>query len=82
MNEVVHATVDGCGVARKREDMNGSRWRGRRRGVEERGGLARWKDIDSKRARRRGERERGRERRRERKTEKGKPRRIPRYHDN
>lgn len=69
MNEVVHATVDGCGVARKREDMNGSRRRGRRRGVEERGGLARWKDIDSKRARRRGERERKRETEREKDRE-------------
>lgn len=69
MNEVVHATVDGCGVARKREDMNGSRRRGRRRGVEERGGLARWKDIDSKRARRRGERGRERETEREKDRE-------------
>lgn len=47
--------------------------REKERGVEERGGLARWKDIDSKRARRRGERgrerETGREKDRERETE-------------
>lgn len=41
--------------------------------MEERGGLARWKDIDSKRARRRGEREEERdgERERQRKGNRG-----------
>lgn len=69
MNEVVRATVDGCGVAREREGESETGSGRAEREEERRDGLARWRDGETYR-------------RSMRETEKGKPRRIPRYHDN